>query len=263
MNIIISRLKLTVRYFRLYIKEKLEFPIEGVMSIIDFMVNIFSIIVFWISMKNINVNFIGWSYEMIVLLVGYNFLATGVNSIFFGFRDIEYKIISGEFDTMLSRPVSPFVQIVLSRLNFFYILLNLLVGIVAIIYSAVFFDYNIIHIFSAIWISITSSISLGLLYAMFSLLAFKFGKIYSARELVFSIATARNYPIDIFPKALYNLFIYVIPLGLMSTIPAKVSAGEYLPEKYLLFSTLAMFTFLILYIFLSKRALLKYKSVGN
>lgn len=248
--------KLLKRYLTLYTKNKLEFKFESFSTVFGVLITIFNNFIFWIALKNVGVKFQNWDYNKILMLIGFNFLFISINSIFFGFRDLEYKIISGEFDMFMVRGQNPFKLVLLERMNFLYIFLNLIFFIVCIVISQNSFKFEIINVLLAVIVSIFASLN-------FSLLAFYFGKIFYVRELFFSIKDSKNYPMDIFPKVIYNLFVYTIPITLISTVPTKIAFGENRAGKYILISIAGFILLCTIFKLFSKKALKHYVSTGN
>ena len=255
--------KLLKRYLTLYTKNKLEFKFESFSTVFGVLITIFNNFIFWIALKNVGVKFQNWDYNKILLLIGFNFLFISINSIFFGFRDLEYKIISGEFDMFMVRGQNPLKLVLLERMNFLYIFLNLIFFIVCLFISQNGFKFEIINVLLAVLVSIFASLNFSLLYGMFSLLAFYFGKIFYVRELFFSIKDSKNYPMDIFPKVIYNLFVYTIPITLISTVPTKIAFGENRAGKYILISIAGFILLCTIFKLFSKKALKHYVSTGN
>jgi len=263
MTTISHRLKILRRYFILYIKEKTVFKSDAILSVFDFFISIMSTLVFWLSIKGMGVKFDGWGVEEISLMVGFNMVSLAVSEIFFGFRDLEYKIISGEFDVMMTKGLSPFAILVLSRMNFIYILLNAGLGLAIIIYSFITYNLSAYLVLLALTTSIFATLTLQFMYNSFSLLAFKLGEIYYIRDLTFSFLKAKSYPTDIFPKGLYKFFIYIIPLALMSTLPTKIAFARVDYKIYLLVSFLSFVLMKILFKIFAKKAMSLYSGAGN
>lgn len=263
MSIITQNFKIIKRYFILYFREKTVFKSEAIMSFFDFLITIFSTILFWISIKGMGVKFEGWNTHNIIVMVGFNFISIAIYSIFFGFRDLEYKIVSGEFDLMMTKGQSPFFILILNNMNFLYIIMNLIMGIFVIIYSINSFDMLLSKLVLAILICVFSTLSLSNLYSVFSLLAFRLGRIYYIRELFFSFLDAKEYPTDIFPKSIYNIFTFIIPLSLISTIPTKIVFNKTDYKIYVILSFSLFIMTSALFKILSKKAIKLYSSTGN
>ena len=68
---------------------------------------------------------------------------------------------------------------------------------------------------------------------------------------------------DIFPKVIYNLFVYTIPITLISTVPTKIAFGENSAGKYILISIVGFILLYTIFKSLSKKALKHYVSTGN
>lgn len=264
MKSIIKYIKLIRRYIILSFNDLIEFPFDFFMRFIQLIFEIGFIYVFWVSTFNVGVAFSNWSIYGIIILSSMNLLSEAISKISFGFRDLEYLILSGNFDKYLIRPINPFFSLIMDKLNIFTIVTKFFISLSIIIYISLTRDIQLFNISIAGLCLLFGTLSLDLLYGSFSLMAFWFGKIYSARELIFSFKTAKSYPIDIFPKTLLNIFIYFIPLAFLSTIPTKILLGNlYNPIKYLIICVFSFIFSMLIFKYTSKKALTKYNSTGS
>ena len=111
---------------------------------------------------------------------------------------------------------------------------------------------------------IAGTLAYELLYGTFSLLAFWFGKIFYARNLVFSFRSIRKYPLDIFSAPIKNIFTFVIPLAFIATIPTNIVLGRLqYPTIYFILSVVLLLIAYALFNYVLKRALAKYESTGS
>lgn len=165
----------------------------------------------------------GWRVGEIALLYGIVSIALGLTDMFCsGFERVSALIKSGEFDRYLTRPVSPFVQVLASELQLRRLgriaqgLLviglgtrwvgiawtagHLAIGAAAVLSSAV--------VFLTVWV-ISAAISFWTIEQSEVQNVFVYGGV----EL-------GSYPIHIYGRALQFLFLYLVPLGLTSYYPA-------------------------------------------
>ncbi len=264
MEAITNYLILIRRYIILSFKDLVEFPFELTMRIIQVFFEIGFIYLFWISLYNVGVVFSGWTTSGIVMLSSMNLFSEAISKISFGFRDLEYSIIGGDFDKYLTRPINPFFSMIMDKLNVFTIVTKLIISLAGMIYICNFQKISLYNIRASIICLLLGTLSFDLLYGAFSMLAFWFGKIYMARELIFSFKSAKKYPLDIYPNKIMWLFTYVIPLGFLSTIPTKILLGDLRNiNLYLLVAVASFIINLSIFKFVSNRALSKYNSTGS
>ncbi len=264
MKNIVDYIKIIKRYIILSFRNLIAFPFEFAMRFMHLFISIGFIFVFWISIFNTGIAFSDWNVYGIILLSGVNMLSKAISSITFRFRDLEYYIIDGSFDKYLMRPINPFFSMLMESLNIFSIVSNTIISIIVIIFVSKVGNVQLYNIGYGLISLIFGTLGFELLYGSFSLLAFWFGKIYSARELIFSFRKANSYPMDIFPKNFLNIFTYIIPLAFLSTIPTKILLGKI--ENTIYFTAIAFVLFilnLLLFNIISKFALAKYNSTGS
>lgn len=208
------------RYFILNLKKVWSFKFNFFMQILSGIFDVLSIFLFWFSLKTSGFSIADWNSELIGLLIAFNIISAAVSKCFFGFRDIEFKIINGEIDVLLTKPKSTILLVLLEKLNVIVFLFKTIIGISFLAFLIQNNNYKISVVIYYLLICILATISLELLYGSVSMLSFKYGRIYSFREVLFSFRESLSYPISVFPDFLYNFFIRFIPLALISTIPA-------------------------------------------
>jgi len=254
---------LVKRYIILSFKNQIEFKFDFYMSILAIFMEAMYVFVFWISIVNVGIAFDNWTTEHIFLLASFNILSAGISKMFFGFRDFEFKVARGEFDIHMIRPINPVAIALLEKLNITNIIGKVLIGSSMLITSSIMFNLEIGTVLMAVLILINATIVIELLYGVVTHACFFIGKIYYFRELLFSIRTATNYPLDIYPKGLFKFFTSVIPLAMISTIPTKISTGLFSGGKYFLISLLLVVIVFLFYKIVSKIAINSYKSSGS
>ncbi|HIY57294.1 MAG TPA: ABC-2 family transporter protein [Candidatus Tetragenococcus pullicola] len=257
-----TKLKLIRRYMRLSFLKTFQSPIDLVMNLAFSALDIFSLFLFWISLFQLGFSLENWDPLDLLLFVAVSLFSEAVNRCFFGFRDLEYTILDGSFDKFLTWPIAPIASVLLEKMGSFSVLLKASLALILIVGSAFFTPLT--HVGLALFCSLLGSVAFALLYGTFSLLCFWFGKIYTARELVFSFQEAKNYPLDILPKKIGDFFTRIVPLAFLATIPTKIMLGK-IDHPYLYLLGILVLTSLIfgLYCFVQKRALLRYQSTGS
>ncbi|MCI5675169.1 MAG: ABC-2 family transporter protein [Firmicutes bacterium] len=263
MNTIVHKINIIKSYLIMYFKEKMIFPFESVFTVFSFILRAAEILLFWQSINNAGIAFPGWGQEKIMFFISLNFLNIAIDSFNFGYRDLEYDVSEGQFDVYMTKGVNPFLLLKLERMNFLYIFLHVVISIPLLIYCAINFKIDTSLFLISVIVSIFASFTLSTLYAIFSLLAFKLGRVYMLREMVFSFMSFQKYPTDIFPRIIYDFFFYIIPLGLISTIPTKIAFGEIDPVLPLVIAFSFALVSAILMRSLQKKALSMYKGTGN
>jgi ABC-2 type transport system permease protein len=107
-------------YVRLNVARWMEYRMDFLIGIFAmFLSNATSIVFFWVIFQTIpEIN--GWSFGQLLFLTGFVTLVVGLWHAFFsGFSPwgIERYIRNGDFDRILLKPVNPFVDIIISKID--------------------------------------------------------------------------------------------------------------------------------------------------
>ena len=243
MNTIVRELRIINSYIRLSYKNYIQFPLDFLMNFVMVLFDVIGVVLFWWSLAELNISLVGWTNAELLVFVGFSVFSEAVSKILFGFRDLEYFILDGSFDKFLIRPINPIKTMLLEKLNIFAIVCKTILAVLTLIAGTLAYE---------------------LLYGTFSLLAFWFGKIYYARNLVFSFRSIRKYPLDIFSAPIKNIFTFIIPLAFIATIPTNIILGRLqYPTIYFILSVVLLLIVYALFNYVLKRALAKYESTGS
>lgn len=212
----------------------------------------------------------GWSLWEIIYLYGVtSFAFVTAQLIGEGFEDFHLYIKSGEFDQMLTKPISPLIQIAaisfrLERMGGF--LQTIIALAVATFKLEIFADIQYIVMFV---VSILSMIVVyyGLFLANGALTFFAVEATTMFNAFTYGGIEVAKYPLSIYHKWMQSLFLYCIPLGFVSYLPAtlildkNVDLDIYTPHA--IYSPLIAFVFLILMWAVWRLGLRNYQSTGS
>ncbi|WP_125605097.1 ABC-2 family transporter protein [Lapidilactobacillus bayanensis] len=256
--------RLFYRYLRLSIVENLQFPLDFLMSFVDLLFQTGELALFWWSLFKLGIIVGKWSGDELLLFLTISIFSDVISRFARGFRDLEFHLLDGSFDQFLVRPLHPIMGYILSQTNFFGGLLSLILASSSLIYLLASGRVVLHHALIGFAVMIIGTCAFQLLYGLVSLLAFWFGKIYMAREILFSFADAKKYPLDVFPKTILGFFTYVVPLSLMITIPTKILLGTYQnPIRYFILALGLFVIFIVIFKVVLQHALRRYESTGS
>lgn len=166
----------------------------------------------------------GYSFDqLVVFFLIYN-LFDLIGQIFYrGIYWFRYEIISGDFDFRLTKPINPLFQILTSYTDFLDIpLLAVVIVMLALNWNKV--DSG--QIFSFIIVSILSI----LLITSIHILVAAVGVITTAVEhtiwMFRDFATMARVPVDIYINPIRIFLTYIVPVGLVFTLPAQTLFGQ-------------------------------------
>lgn len=202
----------------------------------------------------------GYSFDqLVVFFLIYN-LFDLIGQIFYrGIYWFRSEIISGDFDFRLTKPINPLFQILTSYTDFLDIpLLILVLTMLVINWPQVTLAQNLTFV-------AVSLLSVIILTAIHILVA-AIGVITTAVEhtiwMFRNLATMARVPIDIYVSPIRVFLTYVIPIGIIFTVPAKVLFGT-ASSGFLLFAFILSIGFYLFALRIWRYALIRYASASS
>lgn len=171
-------------------------------------------------------------------------------------------VVKGDFDYFLSKPFSPLFRALFGGPDILDVPM-LLISLGAIFYVAQQMgSLSAIHVLSYI-VLVGNALVIAL---SFHILVISMGvittEVDNAIMLYRDITQMGRIPIDIYKEPLRGFLTFVIPVGIMMTIPAKAMMGLLTPSITLLACTLSC-AFLVVSIAIWKRAIKEYSSASS
>lgn len=165
----------------------------------------------------------GWHPGEIAFLYGLSSVSFGIAHIIGGgFASFSQLIVRGEFDRLLTRPLSSFVQVLAADVQMRR-LGTVLQGIVAFAVAAALTDLPW-TLGRALYLPVTIASAVAVFTALFTLEATVCFWTTQATEAVNAFTYGGSnlalYPIHIFDVWMRRLFLFIIPLGLVIYAPA-------------------------------------------
>lgn len=212
------------------LKRMMEYKGDFLVGIAGFLLNqFFNLMFLWIIFSQIP-SLMGWSLQEIIFIYGFSLLPKGIDHLFFdNLWSVGYFTVrKGDFDKYLTRPINPYVHVLLEKFQI-DALGELLMGIavvifilpqVAIQWSVAKILLSIVAIFFATFIyvgikTITCSIS------------FWTKTSGAVCNMFYMVNDFSKYPIDIYNGFVKNMITYVIPFGFTAFYPANyILTGE-------------------------------------
>lgn len=172
----------------------------------------------------------GWSYWQAIIVVGISGI---IGSLHFAFIDSNLSqlpdlIRDGQLDLYLTKPVD--VQFLVSTDRvLFHNLPNVLFNIAVVVYALV--KLGVVPTFGSVILTLV--ILVGSLIIIYSLMlalmtiAFWLIKMYEIDELLRAVLLLTRYPASIYQGAIRFVFLYLVPIIFVSTVPAELLIGRY------------------------------------
>jgi ABC-2 type transport system permease protein len=202
-------------------------------------------------------------YQMVFFFLTFNLVDILIQFFLRGVYDFRGLIVSGDFDLVLAKPISPLFRCLSGRTDVY----DLITLIALIIFMAIFL--------LAGYIALT--IEGLLLYLLLILASFIIGLAVHISVLAVGILTTEienliwifrdlssmgRVPIDVYREPLRTFMTVVIPVGVLMTFPAKALMGL-LSWQWVIFSFVISGLFLFLSLRFWKYALTQYSSASS
>lgn len=167
----------------------------------------------------------GYSFrELVVFFLIYNFFDL-IGQLFYRgiywFRD---EIISGDFDFRLVKPINPLFQIMTSNTDFLDVPLLILVSALLVInWPGLPISQNLIFIA----VSLLAVLVLTAIHIFVASIGILTTSVDHAIWMFRDFAALARVPLDIYVNPLRIFLTYIVPIGLIFTVPAKILFGQY------------------------------------
>lgn len=258
-----------------YIKTFIQSSVQKEMAFrIDFFMNCFhtllgllgglgGVMIFYTQKQTLN----GWSFSETLTLLGIYLLVQAVKNLFIGpslssMAGLDGDLWSGKFDFILLKPI-PTQFYVSFRHWRLWALFDLLISIVVI--GIALFQLQIQFFWGQLLLFFFALlVSLSLIYSILLILSTTaFWYLGTPLLWVFdSIIQMGRFPIGIYPGFLKMLLIWVIPIGMIITVPAQFLTGQ-IEIGYLIGGAILSVSFFVISMTFFKISLKRYASASS
>lgn len=197
--------------------------------------------------------------DVILVFLIFNFLDLLSQIFFRGIYWFRGDVVSGKFDLTLLKPINPIFQILTAYTDILDLPLFLLV-VFWLIKRMLFFPLNNILLFIfLLGIGFVLALSIHILVASLGVIT---TEVDHAIMIYRDLSTMARVPIDIYNSWLRAFLIYIIPIGIIFTFPAKALMGI-LSWQFIIFSIFFSLIFLFGSLKLWSWSLKKYTSASS
>ena len=219
-----QNIKLLSKFYLVLLKSKMEYRLNFALEI---GINIFTYLVTylgtWVILNKFHtIN--GWNLYEVMILYNMNLVTYGIACLFFyiPFRNLENILVNGEFDSYLTKPVNPFIYLIL-RQNYLGFLSHIVLGMImfSLCLQKVEIDWSMSRIFAFI-----SAITGGTLIQASIIIATGALNIKLVRAnalmdaFIYNVRSFVEYPIDLYPTFIQCVVTFIIPYALINYYPA-------------------------------------------
>ncbi len=168
----------------------------------------------------------GWSKGEVIVILAFYYLIQNISDIFFkdNIESFGQAVRRGELDFRITKPVS------LRMLSFFWeIRFDQLAGVIV---TGILFWYGIshlsytpkmIHIAAGLAVTVASLIFYYSLLVIIASLTFWVEKTDTFNVLIFNMSQLSRYPRAMYTDIFGKFLTFVIPMGLMASVPAEIA----------------------------------------
>ncbi|MBN2257410.1 MAG: ABC-2 family transporter protein [Anaerolineaceae bacterium] len=223
-----SYISLLVESLKINIIRGTYFRISYYLQIAASLAYVLSMVFFWQFILAKVPQFAGWDSASIFLFLAFGELFFGINMAFLSISGkLWYFIRMGFLDNYLVKPLDPRISIMM---DFFEspLFFKSLPGVFLFLFMAFQAGWRPAwdSMIMAVQIVVFATFLFALIQMTFSNIAFWIGSTQALDETLNSLYEFSHYPLDIMPNGVKQLFLYVLPLAFIATVPAQLASGQ-------------------------------------
>ena len=250
-------IKLYFTYLKRAIVTRLEYKKDALIGILSFFLgNVASILGIYFIVNSIpSLN--GWTMEQLGFLYGFSMLPVAIDHLFSDdlWCVAYWKVRTGELDKYYLRPVPVLFQVIAETFQP-EALGELLVGIIMLVLCGNVLLLIVGAVFGAIIIT-----SIKIITAAVAFYTKRSGPL---TQVVYGFGSYTKYPLKIYPKFIQLILQFIVPFGLVISIPIDVVInGGYNPYLLMLVIIVVSMVFLFISVAFWNKAEKKYSSSGS
>jgi ABC-2 type transport system permease protein len=238
-------LRVLVSFWRTSLASELEYRLNFFLALLSsfghLAGNLFGLSLFYTGRGTLG----GWPFHQALLVMGLFTTLQGLSRVLLSpnlVRIVEH-VRTGTLDFVLLKPIDSQFWLSTRRISPWG-LPDVSFGVGMIVYSAVRLGLEPAHLALAV---VPFALSAVIQYSLWFLLAsisIWYVKIHNVTEVLNGLLAAGRYPIDALPGVYRFVFTFIIPVALLTTVPARVALGQG-AGRWLVFSAaFAAFAFL-------------------
>ncbi|MFC4639373.1 ABC transporter permease [Deinococcus hohokamensis] len=205
----------------------------------------------------------GWTYREALLVTGFFMLTEGFISVFVqpNMSKIAETIRTGNMDFTLLKPVDAQFNVSTRHLNVLRFP-DLVIGLGLILYAAAGLTVTAGGVLAAATLYLSGLVIVYCIWLGLSTTAFWFVKTQNVSELFNGVFGAARFPVTAFPVPVRFVLTFVVPVALITTVPAQALTGQLGPTLALT-SPLVALGLAVLTRLLWRKAVASYTSASS
>ncbi len=227
-------------------------------------------IAFWKSVMSHTTSPLGhWSFPELSILSAFSLVATAIMQWFTGLLQLPAKVIRGDLDKYLCRPVSPLFALLVEDVNAlssFYQLTSALIilGFICVYYHV---PVTVTGVAASVGLLVVGCAVVLLMQACVGLLSFWYGEVSRFNTVLMIARDCERYPLDLFPLWIRSTLTWIVPIGLISTYPVLTLLHHGTQDSgalaYVGVGVLLLVIWMLIFATMWRRALRRYESFGG
>lgn len=258
--------RLLSRFVVVSFRDMSEFRLDFATSLLHNLIYQAIFIIFWKSIITFSGALGEWSFPDLVVLSTFSLLSAAIMQWFAGFLHLSNKVLRGEVDRYLCRPISPLFALLAEQMNGLASAQQTLSGVAILAAVCLYFHLAVtpLAVAGSLAVLAVGCVVVVLIQGSIGLLTFWLGDVSRLHSLFLISGEFEKYPVDLFPAVLRNALIWVIPIGLIATYPALIFLGRVeLTGGLLAVGALLVAVWSLIFQRLWAKALVRYESFGG
>lgn len=213
-------LRFIIAHFKAQVEYRFSFFVNLFVQVFAYAVTFINM---WLLFNKIN-NLNGWTFNQVIFLWNLNVFSYGICGLFISAptRSIEGLVQSGNFDMLLTKPISPLLHLLLKNLSPIFLAH---IAMSCVIFAAFFHRYNIAWSFSKVCFLILVIIGCVLIQSSIMIISgsLSFWIVKSLaimNTLTYGLRNFILYPISIYDKFIQIVLTFIIPYAFICYYPA-------------------------------------------
>jgi len=265
----VDLLKLYYRFALINIKSRIEYRFAFFMDLfVQFTRHGVNYLSIWIIINKFSfIN--GWSFYEMMVLYNLNLLTYAICGLFFWRSSLELssKIQTGNFDSFLIKPISPYKYLVMSSFTHEFIG-HIIISSVVLTYSfcKLLIEWNVIKVVFLVLMIMGAVVIHSTIMIITSSMSFWFVKSNAAVEMtIYDVRRFIEYPISIYDKWIKFILTFIIPYSFVNYYPCLIVLNKPTEHAFptIYFYPLILVLLIIAAVRIWARGISKYQSTGS
>ncbi|HEX6085962.1 MAG TPA: ABC-2 family transporter protein [Thermoanaerobaculia bacterium] len=259
--------RLLYRFVAISFRNMSEFRLDFFTSIVHSLIYQAIFIVFWKSVLTFTAHDLGgWTFPDLVVLSAFTLVSNSVMLWFAGLLRLPQKVIKGELDKYLCKPVSPLFALVAEEVNAIPSAQRMISALLILGGACAYFGFRPApaNVLLSLGLMILGCFLMLLVQGCVAMLSFWWGDVSYLSSLVNLTGEFERYPITLFPLGVRGFLTWIVPIAAISTFPVLVFLGKAESvARYFGIAALLAIVWMTLFRLSWRKALARYEAFGG